>query len=77
MMPENVSAIAKRLHMAADDMQMRLDPMTGKGQIASVLLITEKRYILMPFIIGIYEFHLYSYFIAASTVLISTSPRQP
>jgi Na+-translocating ferredoxin:NAD+ oxidoreductase subunit B len=58
MMPESVQNIAKRLHMPADSLQSCLDHMVEKGQLASIIMKGEKKYLLMPFVIGIYEFQL-------------------
>jgi Na+-translocating ferredoxin:NAD+ oxidoreductase subunit B len=58
MMPESPQNIAKRLHMSADSLQASLDQMVEKGQLTSIIMKGEKKYILMPFVIGIYEFQL-------------------
>lgn len=58
MMPESLQSIAKRLHLSADSLQPRLDQMVEKGQLTSIIMKGEKKYLLMPFVIGIYEFQL-------------------
>lgn len=58
MIPETAPAIARRLHRTPESLQRQLNQMAEKGQIASILINGEKKYVLMPFIIGIYEFQL-------------------
>jgi electron transport complex protein RnfB len=58
MMPESPQAIAKRLHLSMDSLKAHLDRMVDKGQLTSLMMKGEKSYILMPFVIGIYEFQL-------------------
>jgi hypothetical protein len=58
MMPESPQNIAKRLRMPVDSLWQRLDQMVEKGQLTFPIMKGKKKYILMPFIIGIYEFQL-------------------
>ncbi len=57
-LPETVEQIAKRLEKTIPVMQQILDFMAEKGQIACMKLSGQDRYMLIPFIIGIYEFQL-------------------
>lgn len=56
--PQHAEAIAKRLKTPVDEIRQTLDQMAAKGQIASVKVQGEQKYVLMPFLIGIYEFQL-------------------
>ncbi len=58
MIPESAEQIAGRLREPAAGVKARLDTMVAKGQIACVKMNGEPKYILMPFVIGIYEFQL-------------------
>jgi Na+-translocating ferredoxin:NAD+ oxidoreductase subunit B len=58
MKPENAATIAKRLKQPAAIVQSRLDQMVEKGQIACFKMDGLRKYIFMPFVIGIYEFQL-------------------
>jgi Na+-translocating ferredoxin:NAD+ oxidoreductase subunit B len=58
MMPESSEEIAKRLHEPAAGVKTRLDEMVAKGQLTTLKMNGAQKYILMPFVIGIYEFQL-------------------
>ncbi len=56
--PETAETIAGRLGRPVEGIRTALDRMVGHGQIASLLLSGQRRYVLAPFVIGIYEFQL-------------------
>ncbi len=56
--PETAEAIAQRLSIPLDQMQKILDTMVEKGQIGSARLKGEQVYMLVPFVVGIFEFQL-------------------
>uniref|UniRef100_A0A7C4ETE4 4Fe-4S dicluster domain-containing protein n=1 Tax=Desulfomonile tiedjei TaxID=2358 RepID=A0A7C4ETE4_9BACT len=56
--PETAEAIAQRLALPLEEMQKILDGMVEKGQIGSARLKGEQVYMLVPFIVGIFEFQL-------------------
>jgi Na+-translocating ferredoxin:NAD+ oxidoreductase subunit B len=58
MMPESAEEIAKRLREPVAGVKTQLDEMVAKGQLASFKMNGAQKYILMPFVIGIYEFQL-------------------
>jgi Na+-translocating ferredoxin:NAD+ oxidoreductase subunit B len=58
MMPESTEEIAKRLREPAENVKTRLDEMVAKGQITTFKIGGAQKYILMPFVIGIYEFQV-------------------
>jgi len=58
-MPETVEAIAERLDKPVDEMQGILDDMVGKGQIGSFKMAGQHVYLLLPFVVGIYELQLH------------------
>jgi Na+-translocating ferredoxin:NAD+ oxidoreductase subunit B len=58
MMPESVEVIARRLREPVAGAKKRLDEMVAKGQLAAFKADGAQKYILMPFVIGIYEFQL-------------------
>ena len=58
MVPESAAAIARRLHRPADEMRPILDRMAEAGQIFSFVMRGKRRYMLAPFVVGIYEFQL-------------------
>jgi Na+-translocating ferredoxin:NAD+ oxidoreductase subunit B len=58
MMPEGAEKIAKRLREPVGIVKPRLDKMVAKGQITTFKISGVQKYILMPFVIGIYEFQL-------------------
>ncbi len=57
-LPETAQAIAERLSVPEDEIQTILENMVIKGQIGSVKMNGNKTYLLMPFIVGIFEFQL-------------------
>jgi Pyruvate/2-oxoacid:ferredoxin oxidoreductase delta subunit len=57
--PENAETIAKRLERSVADMGATLDAMAQKGQIGCVTWGGRRFYLLMPFVVGIYEFQMY------------------
>ena len=57
-MPETAETIAERLKTPVEEMRSILDSMAEKGQIGSMTMGGKQVYILMPFVIGIYEFQL-------------------
>ena len=57
-LPETVDAIAERLGKPVAEMQAILDKMVKKGQIASARMSGQDVYILLPFVVGIYELQL-------------------
>jgi len=56
--PERADTIAKRLHKPEAEMRAILEAMAVKGQIAAFPLHGARVYVLMPFIVGIYEFQV-------------------
>lgn len=56
--PETAAAIGQRLGMPENEMQAVLDRMAEKGQIGCFQVSGRQVYVLMPFVIGIYEFQL-------------------
>jgi Na+-translocating ferredoxin:NAD+ oxidoreductase subunit B len=56
--PETAEALAERLDIPIPKMQAILDDMAQKGQIGGVKIGGEYRYMLFPFVIGIFEFQL-------------------
>ncbi|MEI6135342.1 MAG: hypothetical protein WCP72_10235, partial [Desulfomonile sp.] len=56
--PEPAEAIAERLGKPLDEMQGILDDMVHKGQIGSANMRGQQVYMLVPFIVGIFEFQL-------------------
>lgn len=56
--PETAQAIAERLGKTTDEMQVILDDMVVKGQIGTVSMQGQQVYLLVPFIVGIFEFQL-------------------
>ena len=56
--PEPAEAIAERLGKPIDEMQGILDDMVHKGQIGSANMKGQQVYMLVPFIVGIFEFQL-------------------
>lgn len=57
-MPETVEAVAERLGKPVDEMQEILDHMVTRGLIASAKLAGQQVYMLLPFVVGIYELQL-------------------
>jgi len=58
MMPESAEEIAKRLQEPAGNVKTRLDEMVAKGQLTTFKQKGAQKYILLPFVIGIYEFQV-------------------
>ncbi len=58
-LPETAEAIAGRLGRPLTDMEATLDAMAEKGQIGCVTWGGQRFYLLMPFVVGIYEFQMY------------------
>ncbi len=56
--PESVEAINLRVDRPVEALRATLDGMAERGQILVVRLDGKKRYMLAPFVIGIYEFQL-------------------
>ncbi len=56
--PETVEAASMRLGMTVEDLQPLLDQMVEKGQIGSFKMFGAQVYVVVPFIVGIYEFQL-------------------
>lgn len=56
--PETAEMVAKRLEKPVEETRSVLDRMAAKGQIGSFKVSGEQVYMLMPFVIGIYEFHV-------------------
>jgi len=56
---ETAEKIADRLAKSPDEMQAILDDMANRGQIASFTSGGRQRYLLAPFLPGIYEFQVY------------------
>jgi Pyruvate/2-oxoacid:ferredoxin oxidoreductase delta subunit len=53
--PETVEAIAERLGKPVPEMQAILDNLVVKGQIGSLKIAGQRMYLLLPFVIGIFE----------------------
>lgn len=58
MVPESASAISGRVGLSAEETKKRLDDMADEGQIFVVPMRGKRRYMLAPFVVGIYEFQL-------------------
>ncbi len=56
--PETAEAIAERLKMELPQVQSMLDTMMAKGQLASQKMKGNQVYLVVPFIVGIYEFQV-------------------
>jgi len=56
--PATADRIARTLGQPADAVRATLDRMAARGQIGSFTMKGVQRYLLMPFVIGIYEFQL-------------------
>lgn len=57
--PEDAATVAERLGRPAAEMAAALDAMAEKGQIGCVSWEGRRFYLLMPFVVGIYEFQMY------------------
>lgn len=58
MVPETASAIARRLRRPREEIQAALARMAARGQIYSFRMRGVQRYMLAPFVVGIWEFQL-------------------
>ncbi len=58
MVPESAAAVARRLRRPVEEMRATLDRMADAGQIFSFVMRGRRRYMLAPFVVGIYEFQL-------------------
>lgn len=58
MVPESAEAVARRLRRPTDEVRQRLDGMAARGQIFSFRMRGVQRYMLAPFVVGIWEFQL-------------------
>lgn len=56
--PETTEAIAQRVGLPTEEMQVILDRMVHKGQIGTSKMQGQQVYLLMPFVVGIFEFQL-------------------
>lgn len=56
--PETVEALSQRLGIPLEQMQETLDSMVHKGQIGSAKMKDQQVYMLVPFVVGIFEFQL-------------------
>jgi electron transport complex protein RnfB len=56
--PETVEAVAERLGKPVSEMRAILDDMAKKGQIGCFKLFGVQVYLLVPFVVGIYEFQI-------------------
>lgn len=57
-MPEPAEKIARRFRKPVDEMVEILDTMAGKGQIGSFTIEGAQKYMLSPFILGIWEYQV-------------------
>ncbi len=58
-LPETAEDAAARLGRPLPDMEATLDAMAEKGQIGCMTWGGRRFYLLMPFVVGIYEFQMY------------------
>ncbi|MBN2225269.1 MAG: 4Fe-4S binding protein [Deltaproteobacteria bacterium] len=58
-LPETAETVAERLGRSVSEMELTLDAMAEKGQIGCVTWGGQRFYLLMPFVVGIYEFQMY------------------
>jgi len=56
--PETADAVAARLDRPLAEIQAALDVMAEKGQIGSAKMFGNQVYMLVPFVVGIFEFQL-------------------
>ena len=56
--PETAARIARRLKKPEDDLRTELDGMASRGQIGSFKVKGQRKYALMPFVVGLFEFQL-------------------
>lgn len=57
--PEDAATVAERLGRPVADMEATLNAMAEKGQIGCANWGGKRFYLLMPFVVGIYEFQMY------------------
>ncbi|MEW6532470.1 MAG: 4Fe-4S binding protein [Thermodesulfobacteriota bacterium] len=57
--PETPEAISERLGIPLDELQPILDNMVDKGQIGSAKMKGEQVYMVVPFVVGVFEFQLH------------------
>lgn len=57
--PETAETVAERLGKPVEEMRTILDNMAKKGQIACFKMFGEQVYMVVPFVVGIYEFQVY------------------
>jgi H+/Na+-translocating ferredoxin:NAD+ oxidoreductase subunit B len=57
-MPEMAEAIADRLEMPLEKLEPILDNMVRRGEIGSAAMKGKQLYMLVPFVVGIFEFQL-------------------
>ena len=57
-MPESAEAIAARRRRGIDETRQQLEKMRARGQIARFRIRGKDRYLLAPFVVGIWEFQL-------------------
>jgi NAD-dependent dihydropyrimidine dehydrogenase PreA subunit len=56
--PESAGRIASRVGLQVDEMREVLDRMAARGQIGSFKVHGKRRYCMVPYVVGIYEFQL-------------------
>jgi len=57
--PETVEAIAERVGKPVPEMQAILDNLVEKGQIGSLKMAGQRMYMMLPFVVGIFELQLH------------------
>jgi len=57
--PQDAATIAERLGRPVPEMESTLNSMAEKGQIGCITWGGRRSYLLMPFVVGIYEFQMY------------------
>jgi Pyruvate/2-oxoacid:ferredoxin oxidoreductase delta subunit len=57
--PETVEAMADRLGKPVPEMQAILDNLVEKGQIGSLKMAGQRMYMMVPFVVGIFELQLH------------------
>ena len=56
--PQSVEQVARRVRLPAAEVRETLDAMVLRGQIAAARIRGRKTYMVVPFVVGIYEFQL-------------------
>ena len=56
--PETAAQIARRLRRPEDEIREVVEGMANRGQIGAFKMQGERKYALMPFVVGIFEFQL-------------------